>query len=246
MTKGNDPFEEFLRKKKVEMLEEQYRKEGKPRPDEDEDASSDGPWTPPLPRDEDPEREEKLEQEMNEFFEEGGLGGAELFERAQEIDEERVDEIKDALDDVFESAPAEPTDATADGETFVDFFKQVQSDFDAEAEEAVQPEEGEAFEDEPLTADFPVPGEEEDESVMLDSPLELESNPPAFPAVDADDSPPSASGLAIADILTPPQEGEDLRQRVDLLSRLLVKLVERSKLPESEIIEVLIKSGVEF
>jgi hypothetical protein len=59
------------------------------------------------------------------------------------------------------------------------------------------------------------------------------------------DAAPS-SGLAIADVLTPPQEGEDLRQRVDLLSRLVVKLVERSKLPESEIIEVLIKSGVEF
>ena len=49
-------------KKKVEMLEEQYRNEGKPHPDEGEEESSDDGWSPPLPADEDPVREEKLEQ----------------------------------------------------------------------------------------------------------------------------------------------------------------------------------------
>jgi len=243
MTRANDPFEEFLRKKKVEMLEKQYRNDTDARPEAGEGESSDDDWTPPVPSDDDPEREEQLEHEMNEFFEQGGRGGAELFERAQEIDEERVDEIKDALDDVFEEPAGEPIDATEEGDTFVDFFKQVTTDFDAEAAAAVEPDEGEPFEDEPLTADFPVPGEEPS---ALEPALELESAPPAFPEVSSSSDSAPSSGLAIADVLTPPQEGEDLRQRVDLLSRLVVKLVERSKLPESVIIEVLIKSGVEF
>jgi hypothetical protein len=241
MPRANDPFEEFLRKKKVEMLEKQFRDEGHPRPDAEGEESFEDGWVPSSAGEDDPEREQKLEQEMNDFFEEGGRGGAELFEKAKEIDEERVEEIKDALDDVFEEPPPAPHDATADNETFVDFFKQVVTDFDAEARETVQPEEGEPFEDEPLTADFPVPEEDAAEA----PPLELESSAPAFPEVGAAHE-EGSSGLALADVLTPPQEGEDLRQRVDLLSRLLVKLVERSKLPESEIIEVLIKSGVEF
>ena len=237
MTRATDPFEDFLRKKKVEMLEEQYRKEGTPAgTGSDEEAFEDG-WAPPPTKDDDPDRDEKLDQEMNEFFEEGGTAGADLFERAQEIDEDRVDDLQDALEDVFVEADPEPEDAT-DNETFVDFFKQVQSDFEPDVPEPAQPDEGEPFEDEPLTADFPVPGEEDGAE-----PLELESSPPKFPEVA---STPSGSGLVIAEILAPPQEGEDLRQRIDLLSRLVAKLVERSKLPESEIIEVLIKSGVEF
>ncbi|MHC4937877.1 MAG: hypothetical protein ACYTHK_02775 [Planctomycetota bacterium] len=240
MTRAKDPFEEFLRKKKVEMLEDQYRKDEEPHPEMGEEELFEDGWTPPAPGDEDLDRDEKLEQEMNEFFEQGGRGGAELFERAKEIDEERVEEIRDALDDVFEEPAAEPTDVVGANDTFVDFFKQVQHDFEPEAKEAVQPDESGPFEDEPLTADFPVPGEDTDTEI---APLDLQANPPTFPAVGGGES---ETGLAIADVLTPPQEGEDLLQRVDLLSRLVVKLVERSKLPESEIIEVLIKSGVEF
>jgi hypothetical protein len=242
MTRANDPFEEFLRKKKVEMLEKQFRQDGHARPDPKDEDSSEEDWVPSLHGENDPVREQKLEQEMNEFFAEGGRGGAELFEKAKEIDEDKVEEIKEALDDVFENAPAAPEDATDGNDTFVDYFKQVVSDFDAEPREAAPPPEGEPFEDEPLTADFPVP-EEEDASVA--PPLELESSTPEFPEVDAALE-SGASGLALADILVPPQAGEDLRQRVDLLSRLVIKLVERSKLPESELIEVLIKSGVEF
>jgi hypothetical protein len=37
-----------------------------------------------------------------------------------------------------------------------------------------------------------------------------------------------------------------LEKRVQVLTRLVVKLAERAKLAESEIVEVLIKSGVEF
>jgi len=268
MTAAKDPFEEFLRKKKVEMLEKQYRHEGDDAR-KDDDESFEDEWASHAPRSE-KERDQRVEQEMNEFFDEGGRGGAELFERAKEIDEERVEEIKDALDDVFEEPKGRPEDAD-DNETFVDFFKQVQTDFEAEARETVQPApdvEGHGpFEDEPQTADFPLPGEEDGDATdeILGTPLELES--PAFPEVEAaedseeepadaiaEDGPADeaatteldARGMVLAEILTPPKEGEDLRQRVDLLSRIVVKLVERAKVPESELIEVLIKSGVEF
>ena len=55
------------------------------------------------------------------------------------------------------------------------------------------------------------------------------------------------SRLNVAEILSAPIKDEkELGQRVDLLCRLMAKLVERLDIPESEIIEVLIKSGVEF
>jgi len=57
---------------------------------------------------------------------------------------------------------------------------------------------------------------------------------------------PVDSRLSLNDILTPPQDDEELRQRVELLGRLVARLVERVKLPENEIIEVLIRSGIEF
>ena len=57
----------------------------------------------------------------------------------------------------------------------------------------------------------------------------------------------SAEGrLDLNDILTPPADDAELVQRVELLGRLVAKLVERMKLPENEIIEVLIKAGVEI
>jgi hypothetical protein len=289
MSAAKDPFEEFLRKKKVEMLEKQYRPDEPSEASEEQSEAFEDDWSQATPSEE--EHEQKLAQEMSEFFDEGGRGGAEIFERAREIDDERVEEIKDALEDVFEEPKGVPEDAS-DNETFVDFFKQVQTDFDAEAREVVQPpddeEEPGAFEeDEPQTAEFPLPGEEgaegdlETDDSILGPPLELEAetaravdevveeiagSPAPAPTVvirepegtggsdesddpgDPDDSEVGrdATSLVLSEILTPPQEGEDLRQRVDLLSRLIVKLVERAKIPESELVEVLIKSGVEF
>ncbi len=275
MTRAIDPFEDYLRRKKVEMLEEQYRGTDK-QAQESQDETLQDDWTPPADAD-NAEREVQVEQEMNEFFSEGGTAGADLFERANVIDEDRVEEIQDALNDVFEAEKREPEAASGVDDTFVDFFKQVQSDFEPDltvSREIVQPPESHDepgdFEDEPLTADFPVPGEEsateaDAEEQGPDLPAFLEVSPrldgadqigaehssselgaPEFGDAEQQVAVATENRLELSKILAAPKEGEDLRQHVHLLSRLLVKLVERSSMPESEIIEVLIKSGVEF
>ncbi|MHC4954278.1 MAG: hypothetical protein ACYTGZ_10340 [Planctomycetota bacterium] len=305
MTKAVDPFEEFLRKKKVEMLEDQFRKEGKPG---SEESGSEGTykddWSPKEP-DESPEQEERLAEEMNDFFEKGADAGAELFGRAQEIDEERVDEIRDAIEDVFEEDLSAPEVAEGADETFVDFFKSVQTSFDPDvatlraeqqaqawtqipAEPPAQPAEQQAeqpaetpaaegaFEDEPLTAEFPVPEDaapapaeipaaaaaapaeppiasETDAIAEVMEALEsIESAAPEpvaeAPSEDAaPDQPPVAEeAINLAEILTSLKEGEDPARHIEVLSRLVIKLVERSDLAEGEIVEVLIKSGMGF
>ena len=288
MTRAIDPFEDYLRRKKVEMLEEQYRGTDK-QAQESQDETLQDDWTPPADAD-NAEREVQVEQEMNEFFSEGGTAGADLFERANVIDEDRVEEIQDALNDVFEAEKREPEAASGVDDTFVDFFKQVQSDFEPDStvsREIVQPPESHDepgdFEDEPLTAEFPVPGEESatEADVAADAEAEAEEQGPDLPAFlevsprldgadqigaehssselgapefgttefgDAEQQVAVATEnrLELSKILAAPKEGEDLRQHVHLLSRLVVKLVERSSMPESEIIEVLIKSGAEF
>ena len=296
MTRAVDPFEEFLRKKKVEMLEEKVRKgpEAPAQPAEaaEGDETAD-PWAPSEERSEQ-EVDQQLSDEMAEFFERGAGAGAELFAQAQEIEEDRVDEIKDALEDVFEAEDTGPEVVDEEDDTFIDFFKEVQTSFDPDladlrreqdlAREIVQPvaEEG-AFEDEPLTAEFPVPEAPSPEAVTDTAPLvepELEPEPAPEPeapntsshpgapdplrlepeqaaavesaalvldeAAEVDDAASTVERLELAEILAPLQEGEDLRRRVDVLSRLVVKLVERSDVSESEIVEVLIKSGVGF
>ncbi|MCZ6786581.1 MAG: hypothetical protein O7E54_05390, partial [Planctomycetota bacterium] len=52
--------------------------------------------------------------------------------------------------------------------------------------------------------------------------------------------------LNLTEVLTNPTTSEDLPKRVEVLSRLLAKLVEKSGMSQSEILEVLIKSGIEF
>ncbi len=55
--------------------------------------------------------------------------------------------------------------------------------------------------------------------------------------------------LDLSEILLPLRDNateEEMRRHLELLCRLIAKLVERAALPESEIIEVLIKSRVEF
>jgi len=291
MTRAVDPFEEFLRKKKVEMLEEQVRSDGEhisPPESSPVEAPVDDDWTP-TDQHADPQEDRRLRDEMTDFFERGADAGAELFAQAQEIDEDRVDEIKDALEDVFDAEQAEPEVVAEEDDTFIDFFKEVQTSFDPDlaelrreqdlAREVVQPPPEGAFEDEPLTAEFPLPEEMEQAETALEMEPEPEPEPmpvaekqpfapdsiqleaeqresvstPALVAdddevdpADADYEQNPADRLELSELLAPLQEGDDLRQRVDVLSRLVVKLVERSRLPESEIIEVLIKSGVGF
>ena len=65
MSKAIDPFEEFLRKKKVKMLEEKFRRERAA----EEDAAVDE------------EEDARLREEMDDFFESGQNAGAELFSK---------------------------------------------------------------------------------------------------------------------------------------------------------------------
>ena len=71
MTRANDPFEEFLRKKKVEMLEDQYREDEEPHPEMGEAESLEDGWAKPAPGDDDLERDDLLGLEV-----ERGLGQA--------------------------------------------------------------------------------------------------------------------------------------------------------------------------
>ena len=309
MTRAVDPFEEFLRKKSVE--DKANPKRGDAEAGQPAQPALAEEWSPPDPH-ADPEADQRVKEEMTEFFEEGADAGAELFVNATEIDEERVDEIKDALEDVFDTEQAEPEVVDESDDTFIDFFKQVSTSFDPDlvnlrqrqqdlAREVIEPPQAGAFEDEPLTAEFPAPEEmadpeiasepepapmpigskqpfapdpsELDLTAMMSAPEEAVApaeEPPAAvaPAVEVEEpefadvseaihdepvvlkevesSPNSVENLNLAEILTSTDGADDLRQRVEVLSRLVVKLVERSQLPESDIIEVLIKSGVGF
>ena len=218
MTKAVDPFEEFLRKKKVEQLQQKLRHEEAPaQPEEDALVIAE----------EDPEVAERLKEEMKDFFDAGGSAGAELFSKVGEkISDEKVEEIRDALEDVFEASPAGPKQEKPN-EAFVDFFKNVQGSFD------------------PRDAVPPVPEEE---------PVEEPPAPPPQLVLVPDGAPAGARAaggreghnLDLTELLAKPVDATQLPQRVDLLCRLVARLVERAQIPESEIIEVLIKSGVEF
>ena len=268
MTKAVDPFEEFLRKKKVEQLEEQIRQEGgQPSSADggDEESLADD-WAPFDP-DASPEQTERVKDEMNDFFAEGGSAGAELFERAQNIDGERVDEIKDAIEDVFEEDPdATQIDDGAD-DTFKDFFKEVQTTYVAEDEPQAEPEElatglvlepeTGSFEDEPLTADFPLPDEAGAEERMESAAEPVAASEPESPRVvitpeplDAQPQPVATevaeAPLNMAEILQPLLTNNDLDQRTEALTRLVIRLIEHANVPEEQIIEALIKSGVSF
>jgi hypothetical protein len=219
-----DPFEEFLRKKKVEKLEEKYRREreGTAGPDDEIALVED-----------DPNLEEKLREEMDEFLKTGQAAGAEYFSKLKtNIGPEQVEEIKDALEDVFEEElVATPQTEGGPDDTFVQFFQQVQDKFispGGEAPPAATPEEE-------------VAGE------IVDA--HVEAGPKvSSPAPDAPE--PRASEerrLDLAAILAEPAaDTQQVAQRVDLLCRLVAKVVERLGIPEGEIVEVLIKSGVQF
>ena len=100
MGKAIDPFEEYLRKKKVELLERKYR-------DPSADGSSSNLRPVGIPPDEDPEVDARLREEAQDFVQSGQSAGVQAFQHAQDIGDEEVEELKDALDDVFEQdAPA--------------------------------------------------------------------------------------------------------------------------------------------
>ncbi|MFB3065470.1 MAG: hypothetical protein ACE10D_03050 [Planctomycetota bacterium] len=286
MSKAVDPFDEYLLKRKVEILEEKFRKQGEVPEVEDEEAVA-------LAH-EDPEVAARLKEEMEEFFDAGKAGAAEVFERTPvpEIDEDVVEELKEALDEVFDDDAAVPKVDRQD--TFVEFFKQVQEDFSDEQPGADLPEPDSsalpAGLEEPTLEDLPTEPESAasqekpvvfklDDQAAAGAATELdpEALPPMEPAqtpapseepedesrsLELEDTvqdigaPVEAMALSaekphldLSEILLPLRENateEEMRRHLELLCRLIAKLVERAALPESEIIEVLIKSRVEF
>ncbi|MEE8105396.1 MAG: hypothetical protein V3T86_07670 [Planctomycetota bacterium] len=345
MTTG-DPFEEYLQKKKVEMLEASMRGDENPAPEPDDLDE------PLVLADDDADTEQRLQDEMRDFFESGGSAGAELFEKvgsegADDVfEEDQAEEIRDALDEVFQAEDASPQVAP-DNETFVEFFEQVQQSFNkapgaarpavsledqptatsetsepdapivsvptqAEAQEAapeaqatpaahvdepavpelVEPKtpvadtgewpeaaQAEPDADENAAADYcefpspePLPeahAEDEDaagpglaafgvDTAALAAEIEAcEDVDGSFGDEDSLDSEAAAedsdsvSDLNLAEILARPVESpesveSELVERVNLLSRVVAKLVDGGKLDQSEILEILVKSGVEF
>jgi hypothetical protein len=236
MTKAIDPFEEYLRKKKVELLERKYRDPA------DDDASASRPGA--IPPDEDPEVDARLREEAEDFLQSGQSAGVQAFQSAQHISDDKVEEIRDALEDVFEQdAPMPQTVDHSDdaGDTFVSFFKQVQ----------------EEYEEKPVCDNVaclpPEPGTQEvapgtDLDLMMPADLRGAAVEVAF---DEEDAPPAERGasdtrLDLEAILVDGAKRQDLAKRVDVLCRLVSKLCDRFGLPESEIIEALIKGGLEF
>jgi len=237
MAKAIDPFEEYLRKKKVELLERKYRD-----PSASGSASSLRPVG--IPPDEDPEVDARLREEAEDFLQSGQSAGMQAFQNAQDIGEDEVLEIKDALDDVFEQdVPVPQTVDQSDdaGDTFVNFFKQVQEEYD----------------EKPVCDNVaclpPDPGTQEiapgtDVDVMMPEELRGAAVEVAF---DEDGAELPAHGssdtrLDLEAILVEGAQRQDIGKRVDVLCRIVAKLCERYGLPESEIIEALIKGGLEF
>ena len=70
MSKAADPFEEYLLKRKVEILEEKFRKQTETPDVEDEEGKDGVPHAQ-----EDPEVAARLKEEMEEFFDAGQSSG---------------------------------------------------------------------------------------------------------------------------------------------------------------------------
>ena len=235
MAKAIDPFEEYLRKKKVEMLEHQYRSQK-----ERAKADTEAPPPPTAPSNDDPQVEARLKEEAADFFEGSQSAAAELFTKAATIGEDKVEEIKEALDEVFEEDEPRPEPAEDQGGTFVDFFRQVQEEFPSKRKRAA------ASPAEPVA-----PVETPAEETVVEAPP-VSDFEAAAAEVSTDDgaaeevSPRDSERLSLAEILLAKPDAVDLERKVEVLVRLVGKLAERSNLPESELIEALIKAGVEF
>jgi len=237
MGKAIDPFEEYLRKKKVELLERKYR-------DPAVDGSAVVPRPAGIPPDEDPEIDARLREEAEDFLQSGQSAGLEAFQNAQDIGEDEVEEIRDALDDVFQQdAPVPQTvDENDDaGDTFVSFFKQVQEEYDEEPVcdnvACLPPDPGTQEIDSGLDVDVMMPADLRGAAVEV----ALDDGSAAF-----DETGVSDRRLDLEAILVDGAKKQDLEKRVDVLCRLVAKLCEQLGLPESEIIEALIKGGLEF
>ena len=280
MTRAIDPFEEFLRKKKVELLEQQYREQGS-RAAPESATATEAPT--PAASEEEVEQDARVQAEMDEFFESGQQAGVEIFQQMKELDDNKVEEIKDALSDVFEEDAARPSNSE-DSETFVNFFQQVQDSFDGKP--GVTPTPPPSLPQSPHTAleDAPAPEAKAPSAPApvapaptarapeapvpnAPAPKPAPARPTAPPAFDPAPLPDLAATAAevstdapvatptesregrinLAEILLSEMEdADDLGKRIEVLFRLVSRLVERSNMPESEIIEVLIKSDVEF
>ncbi len=259
MTRAIDPFEEFLRKKKVELLEKQYREQGD-RASETETAVEERQVAADP---DDVEQDARVKAEMDEFFESGQKAGVELFEQMQGIDENKVEEIKDALSDVFEEDTARPP-TSEDSDTFVNFFQQVQDNFDEGKPPATAPSTlphapnasiGTAVET-PAAPAAPAPAATPPPAPPVTAPVvsaPLQDIQAAAAEVSTDHpdlaapTRPLEGRINLAEILlSKMDDADDLGKRIEVLFRLVARLVERSGVPESEIIEALIKSDVEF
>ncbi len=236
MAKAIDPFEEYLRKKKVELLERKYRD-----PADEGNPSAERPGS--IPPDEDPEVDARLREEAEDFLQSGQSAGVHAFQSAEVISKDKVEDLKDALDDVFEQdvpVPQSVNESDDAGDTFVSFFKQVQEQYD----------------EKPVCDNVaclpPDPGTQEvapgtDLDVMM--PADLRG---AAVEVALDDEGAGEGGAAsdtrldLEAILVEGARKQELGKRVDVLCRLVSKLCDRFGLPESEIIEALIKGGLEF
>lgn len=268
MSKAIDPFEEYLRRKKVETARDKYKKSSA----EAEAKAPSSTQETPVRSQEDPEVEARLQEEVKELFEAGGTAAAALFSEAgSDLSEEKVEEIRDAIEDVFE-AP-KPTPQKDAGETFLQFFREVEQKFDSPADELRLAGEVEIeVTDEAGATSGADGGSEAGEIVSPPAPAAPPAGGPAtafarppgasVPPIDGPSSSQlpvdlqieedsaaaqSASRISLMELLGAPPQGEtQLRQRVDLLCRIVAKLLERSDLDDGEIIEVLIKSGIEF
>ncbi len=236
MSKAIDPFEEYLRKKKVELLERKYRD-----PADDGKPSAERPGS--IPPDEDPEVDARLREEAEDFLQSGGSAGVQAFANARDISQDKVEDLKDALDDVFEQdvpVPQSVNESDDAGDTFVSFFKQVQEQYD----------------EKPVCDNVaclpPDPGSQEvapgtDLDVMMPSDLRGAAVEVALDdEVAAGGGSASDTRLDLEAILVDGAKKQELGKRVDVLCRLVSKLCDRFGLPESEIIEALIKGGLEF
>ncbi|MDH3590368.1 MAG: hypothetical protein OER88_00705 [Planctomycetota bacterium] len=266
MSRAIDPFEEYLRKKKVELLEKQYREgSGKTRPAAKEEEV---PARVVAASPEEVEQDARVQEEMDDFFESGTQAGKEYFDQMRTIDNEKVEEIKDALEDVFEEDTARPQ-ANDDSETFVNFFQQVQTEFDGDGPPpgALPHSPNASVSDAPAptapTAAPTAPAPSAPAAAPAPAPARVPTQAPtvaAHPDIESTASEVSTDGpvptpthparegrINLAEILLADMnDAEDLGKRIEVLFRLVAKLVERANVPESEIIEVLIKSDVEF
>ena len=105
MTNTSAPFEEYLRKKKVELLETKFREQAAEQAAEGAEDDAVDDFVPPST--DDPVLEARVKDEAEDFFESGKDAGAELFSKADtRLGDSKVEEIRDELRDRFGALPS--------------------------------------------------------------------------------------------------------------------------------------------